>query len=96
MPAAPAKIPEFHLIIKDNEWKVAGNRAPPLAQNPKTKATLFTAIETLLRQGIIIKSTSPHYSQVLLVPKPDNIFRMCVDYRALTIVLLMRAGLFLT
>ena len=81
MPAAPARIPEFHLTVKDDEWKVARNRAPP--QNPKKQAALFTTIETLLRQGIIRKSTSPHYSQVLLVNKPDNTFRMCVDYIAL-------------
>ena len=34
LPAAPAKIPEFHLTVKDNEWRVARNRAPPRAQNP--------------------------------------------------------------
>ena len=32
LPAAPAKIPEFHLTVKDNEWRVARNRAPPRAQ----------------------------------------------------------------
>ena len=83
MPAAPARIPDFRLSVKDNEWRVARNRTPPRAQNPMKQATLFTTIETLLRQGIIRKSTSSHYSQVLLVPKPDNTFRMCVDYRAL-------------
>ena len=83
LPAAPAKIPEFYLTVKDDEWKVARNRALPRAQNPKKQAALFTTIETLLRQGIIRKSTYPHYSQVLLVPKLDNTFRMCVDYRAL-------------
>ena len=47
------------------------------------QAALFTTIETFLRQGIIRKTTSLHYSQVLPVPKPDNTFRMCADYRAL-------------
>ena len=28
LPAAPAKIPEFHLTVKDDEWRVARNRAP--------------------------------------------------------------------
>ena len=83
MPAAPAKIPEFYLTVKDHEWRVARNRAPPRAQNPIKQAALFATIETLLRQGIIRKSTSPYYSQVFLVPKPDNTFRMCVNYRAL-------------
>ena len=58
---------------------MARNRAPPRAQNPKKQAALFATIETLLRQGIIRKSTSPHYSQVLLVSKPDNTFCMCVE-----------------
>ena len=40
-------------------------------------------METLLRQGIIRKLNAAHYSQVILVPKPDQTFRMCVDYRAL-------------
>ena len=31
LPTAPAKIPEFHLTVKDREWRVARNRAPPRA-----------------------------------------------------------------
>ena len=31
LPAAPAKIPQFHLTVKDDEWRVAQNRAPPRA-----------------------------------------------------------------
>ena len=45
LPAAPAKIPEFHLTVKVDEWKVARNRAPPRAQNPKKQAALFTTRE---------------------------------------------------
>ena len=52
LPAAPAKIPEFNLTVKDLEWRVVRNRAPPRAQNPKKQAALSTTIENLLRQGI--------------------------------------------
>ena len=59
--------------------EVAKNRAPPRSQSAPKQKALFYTIETLLRQGIITKSSSPYYSQVFLVPKPDNTFLMCVD-----------------
>ena len=76
LPAASAKIPELHLVVKEADRKVPENRAPPRSQSTVKQAALFSTLETLLRQGIIRKSTSPHYSQVLLVPKPDQTFRM--------------------
>ena len=83
LPAAPAKIPAFNLVVDKEKWEVEQNRAPPRSQSALKQTALFSTIETLLRQGIITKSSSPYYSQVLLVPKPDKTFRMCVDYRAL-------------
>ena len=83
LPAAPAKIPAFNLVVDKEKWEVERNRAPPRSQSALKQTALFSTIETLLRQGIITKSSSPYYSQVLLVPKPDKTFRMCVDYRAL-------------
>ena len=83
LPAAPAKILEFHLLVKESNWKIPKNRAPPCPQPTVKEAALFTILESLLRQGIIRKSNTAQYSQVLLVPKPDKTFRMCIDYRAL-------------
>ena len=59
------------------------NRAPPRFQSSVKQTALFNTIQTLISQGIVEKSQSPHYSQILMVPKPDGTFRMCVDYRAL-------------
>ena len=59
------------------------NRAPPRSQSSVKQTALFNTIQTLISQGIVEKSQSPHYSQILMVPKPDGTFRMCVDYRAL-------------
>ena len=83
LPAAPAKIPEFTLDIRKIKWEVAKNRAPPRSQSASKQTALFSTVETLLRQGIITKFSSPYYSQVFLVPKPDKTFRMCADYKAL-------------
>ena len=44
---------------------------------------LEKTIVTLKRQGIIDNSDATHYSQVLMVPKPDGSSRMCIDYRGL-------------
>ena len=63
LPAAPAKIPEFHLTVKDDEWKVARNRAPPRAQNPKKQAAPFTTIETLRDQKVHFSTLQPSFTR---------------------------------
>ena len=83
LPQEPAKIPPFNLVVDDLEWKVSKNRAPPRQQSIVKQIALFKTLQTLISQGIVEKSQSPHYSQILMVPKPDGTFRMCVDYRAL-------------
>ena len=83
LPKDPADIPPFNLIVDDTKWKVGKNRAPPRSQSSVKQTALFKTLQTLISQGIVKKSQSRHYSQILMVPKPDGTFRMCVDYRAL-------------
>ena len=83
LPKEPANIPPFNLIVDNLKWKVGKNRAPPRPQSSVKQTKLFKTILTLISQGIVENSQSPHYSQILMVPKPDGTFRLCVDYRAL-------------
>ena len=83
LPKEPARIPEFNLVVDDEKWRVRKNRDGPRTQSAVKQSALFKTVETLLKQGIIEYSQSAHYSQILMVPKPDGTFRMCVDYRAL-------------
>ena len=54
-----------------------------LPHDPKADSTFLNNRNIVTTRYLIIKSSSPYYSQVLLVQKPDSTFRMCVDYRAL-------------
>ena len=83
LPKDPADISPFNLIVDDTKWKVGKNRAPPRTQSAVKQTELFKTLQTLISQGIVEKSQSPHYSQILMVPEPDGTFRMCVDYGAL-------------
>ena len=83
LPKEPAKIPPFNLIVDNLKWKVNKKRAPPRTQSAVRQTELFKTLQTLISQGIVEKSQSPHYSQMLMVPKPDGTFHMCIDYRAL-------------
>ena len=81
--AEPAKIPPFNLKVDDSLWSVPKNRTPPRPQSTANQVDIVKQITELEKAGIIEKSQSPYYSQVLMVPKPDGSKRMCIDYRNL-------------
>jgi len=56
---------------------------PMYRYSPAEDAEVQKQIQVLLEQGLINPSTSPYGAPVLLVPKPDGTWRMCIDYRAL-------------
>jgi transposase InsO family protein len=79
----PAAIPPFNLLVDDLKWRVTSNRTPPRPQTTENQKEIVRQIKTLEEKGIIEKSQSAYYSQVLMVPKPDGTRRLCIDYRNL-------------
>ena len=83
LPSQPANIPPFDLKVDDSKWSLPRNRTPPRPQSAANQVDIVKQLNELEAAGIIEKSQSPYYSQVLMVPKPDGSKRMCIDYRNL-------------
>ncbi|GFY00627.1 retrovirus-related Pol polyprotein from transposon 17.6 [Trichonephila clavipes] len=69
-----------HRINTRNHLPVA---VPPYRMNPSKKEILKQEIDRLLSEGIIEECESPYASAVVLIPKPNGTFRLCIDYRKL-------------
>jgi len=71
------------LDIDIEKCQVPANQRAPRLQTSKMQDELRRHIKNMLDQHIIQPSSAPAYSQVLLVPKPFNETRFCMDLRAL-------------
>ena len=69
--------------MEAQKWRVPSNRLPPRPQSAFKQTELVKTLDILKKGGMIEPSPASHYSQVLLVPKPDGSSRMCVNCIAL-------------
>jgi hypothetical protein len=73
----------MELTIDESKWRTNQNRGPPRPQSIVKQTALLSILQQLLDSNIIQPSQATEYSQVLLVPKPDKSWRLCIDYRSL-------------
>jgi hypothetical protein len=79
----PADIPPFEIAFDMMKWHQSSNRAPPRPMTIAKQLELKKQLDKLVKLKVIERSEAPYYSQVLLVPKPFNKWRFCLDYRKL-------------
>jgi len=79
-----ADLPPFKLSCDVPKWEsLTSNKLAPRVQSAKKQAETVRQIQELLSKKVISPCNVSSYSQILLVPKPDNKWRFCVDYRDL-------------
>ncbi len=76
----PARVPTLSMKVDIDKWKDKRNRFSPLFLTRDKDADLRKQIALLETLGVIEKSTASEYSQVHLVRKPDQTWRLCIDF----------------
>ena len=79
----PAKLDPMNIEVEISKWHTPKARSPPRIQTREKEQEIEKQITQLLALRLIRPSQAPHYSQVHLVPKPNNKWRFCIDYRDL-------------
>jgi len=76
-----ADLPPFKLSCDVSKWEsLTSNKLAPRVQSAKKQAETIRQIQELLNKKVISPCNVSSYSQILLVPKPDNKWRFCVDH----------------
>jgi hypothetical protein len=79
----PARVPPLSMIVDTDKWKDKRNRLSPRFLTRDKNADLRKQVALLESLGVIEKSTASEYSQVHLVRKPDQSWRLCIDFKNL-------------
>jgi hypothetical protein len=88
-----AKIRPFSFTIDETKWNTSrSNNTRYRTQSALKNAEIDRQVQLLLDLKVIKASRSERYSQVHLVPKPDNKWRFCLDYRFLNSCTTMEGG----
>ena len=79
----PADILEMEINVDDTLWEQSSNREACRKQGPVREQIIRKLINEMIDANIICTSHATAWSQILLVPKPNGEYRMCIDYRQL-------------
>ncbi|CAF1106249.1 unnamed protein product [Brachionus calyciflorus] len=72
---------EHKIRLKDED--IAPIYSPPYRKSEKERLHLKQEIDKMLKANIIRPSRSPWSAPLIVVPKKDGTFRICIDYRKL-------------
>ncbi len=78
-----ARVPPLSRKVALDKWKDKRNRLSPRFLTRNKDADLRKQIALLESLGVIEKLTASEYSQVHLVRKPDQSWRLCIDFKNL-------------
>lgn len=79
----PARVPPYELHIDESKWEVTSNRLQPRRMDATRQKELFRQISLLQDAHILRVSSAAYYSHPLMVPKPNDKWRFCVDFTGL-------------